>query len=204
MLDYYLKVFIDENSQHIAYFGYKEYFEDKTELLKTRVFPLDVLGEKEPKILELVAGPVIGIYYERISKDNTVCETQYGFKVEGISEDTIEYLDALCKEIVLESKYDDLLKPPSVDEQVEDFIKEFFENDDTEALEQKDFLAEFFDTAEDEVEEIASSDQEESTEIVDVVAQHFETVEEEPLEEKDFLAEFFAELEEDEKISKTA
>ena len=108
MLDYYLKVFIDENSQHIAYFGYKEYFEDKTELLKTRVFPLDVLGEKEPKILELVAGPVIGVYYERISKDNAVCETQYGFKVEGISEDTIDYLDALCKEIVLESKYDDL------------------------------------------------------------------------------------------------
>ena len=200
MLDYYLKVFIDENSQHIAYFGYKEYFEDKTELLKTRVFPLDVLGEKEPKILELVAGPVIGVYYERISKDNTVCETQYGFKVEGISEETIEYLDALCKEIVLESKYDDLLKPPSVDEQVEDFIKEFFENDDTEALEQKDFLAEFFDTAEDELEDQDTT----ASDIVDVVAQHFETVEEEPLQEKDFLAEFFAELEEDEKISKTA
>ena len=200
MLDYYLKVFIDENSQHIAYFGYKEYFEDKTELLKTRVFPLDVLGEKEPKILELVAGPVIGVYYERISKDNTVCETQYGFKVEGISEETIEYLDALCKEIVIESKYDDLLKPPSVDEQVEDFIKEFFENDDTEALEQKDFLAEFFDTAEDELEDQDTT----ASDIVDVVAQHFETVEEEPLQEKDFLAEFFAELEEDEKISKTA
>lgn len=200
MLDYYLKVFIDENSQHIAYFGYKEYFEDKTELLKTRVFPLDVLGEKEPKILELVAGPVIGVYYERISKDNTVCETQYGFKVEGISEESIEYLDALCKEIVLESKYDDLLKPPSVDEQVEDFIKEFFENDDTEALEQKDFLAEFFDTAEDEVEDENTT----ASDIVDVVAQHFETVEEEPLQEKDFLAEFFAELEEDDKISKTA
>ena len=40
--------------------------------------------------------------------------------------------------------YDELLKPPTIDEQVEDFIKEFFEEGDSEPLEQKDFLAEFF------------------------------------------------------------
>ena len=44
-----------------------------------------------------------------------------------------------------------LLKPPSVDEQVEDFIKQFFEEDD-EQLEQKDFLAEFFEELEQESE----------------------------------------------------
>jgi hypothetical protein len=37
------------------------------------------------------------------------------------------------------------LNLPTVDEQVEDFIKEFFDNDeDDKPLEQKDFLAEFF------------------------------------------------------------
>jgi len=45
--------------------------------------------------------------------------------------------------------WDELLKPPSVDEQVEDFIKQFFEEED-EPLEQKDFLAEFFDELEEE------------------------------------------------------
>jgi len=46
--------------------------------------------------------------------------------------------------------HDDLVAPPSVDQQVEDFIKEFFEDDNLEnldnekPLDQKDFLAEFF------------------------------------------------------------
>ena len=44
-----------------------------------------------------------------------------------------------------------MLAPPSVDQQVEDFIKEFFEDeedldniDNDKPLDQKDFLAEFF------------------------------------------------------------
>ena len=42
------------------------------------------------------------------------------------------------------------MKPPTVDQQVEDFIKEFFEDDEEEPLEQKDFLAEFFAELEEE------------------------------------------------------
>ena len=49
--------------------------------------------------------------------------------------------------------YDEILRPPTVDEQVEDFIKEFFENEEEEPLEQKDFLAEFFAELESEDEE---------------------------------------------------
>jgi hypothetical protein len=40
-----------------------------------------------------------------------------------------------------------LIAPPTIDQQVEDFIKEFFEDEEFEnekPLEQKDFLAEFF------------------------------------------------------------
>jgi len=82
----------------------------------------------------------------------------------------------------------------SIAEIDEDFIKEFFENDDTEPLEQKDFLAEFFD----DISE--STDEEDSATAApkDVVAEHFANVEEEILKEKDFLAEFFEELESDE------
>ena len=52
--------------------------------------------------------------------------------------------------------WDELLKPPSVDEQVEDFIKQFFEEED-ERLEQKDFLAEFFDELEEEADKESNS-----------------------------------------------
>ena len=96
--------------------------------------------------------------------------------------------------------HDELLKPPSVDEQVEDFIKEFFENDESEALEQKDFLADFFDEVAESEESVDPIKEQEKTETNDVVAAHFNDSEEEALEEKDFLSEFFAELEsEDEK-----
>ena len=41
----------------------------------------------------------------------------------------------------VQEEWDELLKPPTVDQQVEDFIKEFFEDDEEEPLEQKDFLS---------------------------------------------------------------
>ena len=57
--------------------------------------------------------------------------------------------------------WDELLKPPTVDQQVEDFIKEFFDEEekDEKPLEKKDFLAEFFQELEEEdkKEEEASS-----------------------------------------------
>ena len=56
----------------------------------------------------------------------------------------------------INEEWDELLKPPSVDEQVEDFIKQFFEEED-EPLEQKDFLAEFFKELEEEAEDDSNS-----------------------------------------------
>ena len=58
-------------------------------------------------------------------------------------------------------EWDEILKPPTVDQQVEDFIKEFFDEEEKneEPLEKKDFLAEFFQELEEEdkKEEEASS-----------------------------------------------
>lgn len=52
----------------------------------------------------------------------------------------------VCRQIVdraMNGSYDELLKPPSVDEQVDAFIKDFFEETDA-PIKQKDFLEEFF------------------------------------------------------------
>ena len=192
MKDYYLKFHIDEMKQQKVFVQFKEIIPGEKTSMQERAIPLDLLAEKEPKLLEMVAGEIIGVYYERRGKDNVVSEVQNGIVNVPILEEDVQYIEELSIKIAVEKKYDDLLKPPTVDEQVEDFIKEFFENDQTEPLEQKDFLAEFFD----DISETTDDTEEEN--VIDVVAEHFESVQEEPLKEKDFLSEFFEELESDE------
>ena len=194
MEDYYLKFHIDEMKQQKVFVQFKEIIPGEKTSMQERAIPLDLLAEKEPKLLEMVAGEIIGVYYERRGKDSVVSEVQNGIVNVPILEEDIQYIEELSRKIAVEKKYDDLLKPPTVDEQVEDFIKEFFENDDTEPLEQKDFLAEFFD----DISESTDVEDSATDAPTDVVAEHFANVEEEILKEKDFLAEFFEELESDE------
>ena len=70
-----------------------------------------------------------------------------------MSEEDIIWAKEFVIRACVEEEWDELLKPPTVDQQVEDFIKEFFEDDEEEPLEQKDFLAEFFAELESEEEE---------------------------------------------------
>ena len=78
--------------------------------------------------------------------------------VDHVSDENIDWIKTFVKCACLNEDYDDLIAPPSVDQQVDDFIKEFFEDDDLEnlnnekPLEQKDFLAEFFAELEEESE----------------------------------------------------
>ena len=83
--------------------------------------------------------------------------TDDGLTVGSIDDEDIAHLIDLTKKICLKEVYDELLAPPSVDQQVEDFIKEFFEDeedlddiDNDKPLDQKDFLAEFFAELEDD------------------------------------------------------
>ena len=202
MEDHYLKFHIDEMKQKKVFVVYKEIKAGEKTSLHQRALPLDLLAEKEPKVLEMVEGEIIGVYYERRGKDNIVSEVQNGIVNVPILDEDIQYIEELSVKIAVEGKYDDLLKPPTVDEQVEDFIKEFFENDQTEPLEQKDFLAEFFDDISETTDETTDDTEEEN--VIDVVAEHFESVQEEPLKEKDFLAEFFEELENDDQDLQSA
>lgn len=145
----YIKFNIDEMNQQQVFCEYREFKDGEKGPMISRAFPLDVLGEQEPKILEMVSGEIIGIYYEKRGSAK-VKETNYLDHVEVIEDDLIEWIEEFVKKVCIHEVYDELLKPPTVDQQVEDFIKEFFEDEEDEPLEQKDFLAEFFAELEDE------------------------------------------------------
>ena len=140
----YYKVNIDEMHQEKVFFEYREITEETKGPLITRSFPIATIGGLEPKFLELVAGPIISIYYESRGTSE-VRETNWLDKTESITDEDVTWLTEAANRACVNKEWDELLKPPTVDEQVEDFIKEFFDNDeDDKPLEQKDFLAEFF------------------------------------------------------------
>jgi hypothetical protein len=139
----YFKFNIDEMNQQMVFCEYREISDGTKGPMLKRAFPLEKIGDVEPKIMELVDGEITGIYYERRNL-TTVKETQYLDHTVSIEDDLIEWIESFVKRACIEEEWDELLKPPSVDQQVEDFIKEFFEDEEEEPLEQKDFLAEFF------------------------------------------------------------
>lgn len=154
-MNYYIKVNIAESDDNpYAYFAIKDLEKGKRAPLVNRHFPLDLLAEHEPKLLDFVTGDIDNAYLE-IKKTGTInMLSEDGITLSEMSDVQVEYLTDLCKAICLDEKYDELLAPPSVDQQVEDFIKEFFEPEDNmselenldgeKPLDQKDFLAEFF------------------------------------------------------------
>ena len=146
----YMKFDIDEMHQRMVFCEYRDFTEGKGPML-TRTFPLDAIAEQEPKINELIVGDEIGMYYE-LRGDTDIRETKYLNKVETIDDETVEWIKDFVEKACVQGLWDELLKPPTVDQQVEDFIKEFFdeEENEEEPLEKKDFLAEFFQELEDE------------------------------------------------------
>lgn len=141
----YYKVHIDEDDSFTAYFEYRKLEKGVKNPMLRKNFPIDILGEEEPRILELVEGEVTDIYYEEREGQMLASEIkEINIIVDKIKEEDVTYLKDLVKRTCVDNEYDSLIAPPTVDQQVEDFIKEFFENDDEEPLEQKDFLAEFF------------------------------------------------------------
>ena len=185
----YIKFNIDEHQQASVFCVYKEVKDGVKGQTVQRAFPLEKISELEPKLLEMVAGEITGVYYETL-RPSYVSEVIYLDRVEPMTEEDIEWAVSFVKRACVDLAYDDLLKPPSIDEQVEDFIKEFFNDDDSEPVQQDDFLSKFFEEVEQESEI--------TEDVKDVVAEHFEKAEEAPLKEKDFLSEFFAELEAEE------
>ena len=147
----YFKFNIDEMNQQQVFCEYREIKNGEKGPKISRAFPLDLLGQQEPKVLEMVKGEITGIYYEKRGTTQ-VKETNYLDHNESIEDEEVEWIEEFVKKVCVHEAYDELLKPPTVDQQVEDFIKEFFEDEEDEPLEQKDFLAEFFAELESEEE----------------------------------------------------
>lgn len=153
----YIKFNIDEMHQRMVFCEYRDFSNGKGPML-TRAFPLDTIIEHEPKIKELIDGDEIGMYYE-LKGTVEVRETQYLDRIETIEDEIVEYIIQFVEKACVKETWDELLKPPTVDQQVEDFIKEFFDEDEKneEPLEKKDFLAEFFQELEEEDKQEATS-----------------------------------------------
>tara|TARA_Y100000114_G_scaffold24929_1_gene20668 strand:+ start:8751 stop:9344 length:594 start_codon:yes stop_codon:yes gene_type:complete len=197
MKDYkYLKFNVDDISQSMVFFEYTPKIEGEKNKLVTRAIPLSKLLEVEQKLSEYLEGDTVGIYFEE-RPNSLVSEKHYEDFMEPLEEEMYDYVRELTKRACFDKEFDELLKPPSIDEQVEDFIKEFFTDEDSEDIEQKDFLEDFFSELEEEAE-----DQPLETSKPTSRSLHKEFDDEfnnKTATSRDFLAEFFAEIEEDDK-----
>lgn len=191
----YIKFMVDDIRQQMVFFELiSELTNNKLEI---RSIPLTKLLEVESKLADYLEGDTVGIYFEHAG-DRRVEEKHFIDRIEPVEPSTIDYVIDLCKRACEEKEFDELLKPPSIDEQVEDFIKEFFTDEESEEIEQKDFLEEFFSELEDEAEgePLVIDKSLKSRDLVEEIQEKFESTR---AESRDFLAEFFAEIEEDDK-----
>ncbi len=152
----YIKFEIDNLTQDHVFCQYREISEEEKGDLISRSFPLDTLAEPQPRILEMVKGTITNIYFEQRGYWIHTEKKDINNSIKELTEEEIEYCIQTVKKACVDQEWDELLKPPSVDEQVEEFLKEFFPDDEEEPLESKDFLAEFFA----ELEEEADSEKE--------------------------------------------
>jgi hypothetical protein len=134
---------IDIDSK-IVYCFYRDTSENKKSAGVERCFSYDRFIEIEPKLQTLLEGDIYSVYLEDDFTEKKSLDTTHT----NLSDDEIAYIKELVIRACSNLEFDELLKPPSIDDQIDNFIKEFF--DEKEDLNtQKDFLAQFFDELED-------------------------------------------------------
>lgn len=123
---------------------YKAEIDDNTGAFISRdqlSIPLDKFMEAEPKITLLTNG-CYSIYLE---EPQDVYEKKFiNGEITEFDERDLYVINTLMKKALQDRLYDDLLKPPSVEEQVDSFIKDFFNDPETNTEEQEKLLEEFF------------------------------------------------------------
>ena len=152
----YIKFEIDELTNNSVFCQYREITEEGKGPLLQRSFPIEKISEEVPDIPRMVKGTITNIYYEQRGDFIITEKKDINNTLVPLTEDEITFCVETVIKACIEETWDELLKPPSVDEQVEDFIKQFFE-EEAEPLEQKDFLAEFFDELEEEADKESNS-----------------------------------------------
>lgn len=133
---------IDIDSK-IVYCFYRDTSENKKSSGIERIFSYDIFTEKEQRLKNMLEGDICSIY---LQDDYTEKKSVDG-TLESLSEEEIIYVRDLVMRACYSLEFDDLLKPPSIDDQIDNFIKEFFEEKD-DSNNQKDFLAQFFEEIE--------------------------------------------------------
>ena len=191
----YIKFMVDDVRQQMVFFELIS--SDTNNKLETRAIPLIKLLEVETRLAEYLEGETVGVYFEH-ALDRRVEEKHFLDRIEPVEPETIEYVIDLTKRTCVDKEFDELLKPPSIDEQVEDFIAEFFTDDDSEEIDQKDFLEEFFSELNEgaEAEPLVISKDLAQRDLGKEIEDEFN---DKTAESRDFLAEFFAEIEEEDK-----
>jgi hypothetical protein len=134
---------IDIDSK-IVYCFYRDTSESRKSAGIERVFPYERFIELEPSLKSMLEGDIYSIY---LQDDYTEKKSLDGL-VEPLSNEETSYIKDLVMRVCSNLEFDDLLKPPSIDDQIDNFIKEFFDENEN-ADKQKDFLAQFFDELED-------------------------------------------------------
>ena len=129
----------------LVYCSYRKFEKGEKGTQIERSLPFDKFIESENKLGEILEGSCYSVYMEEKS-EMQIYEKKFLDDTPNtdLTEEEKDYFRDIVKRACVDEEWDELLKPPSVDEQVEDFIKEFFEDTESEELEQKDYLEEFF------------------------------------------------------------
>jgi hypothetical protein len=73
----YYKFHIDEDDAKTVYCQYRDLTKGKSAPRLIRSFPLDIIGEKESKILEMVQGDITDVYYEEFNGEVRASEVKW-------------------------------------------------------------------------------------------------------------------------------
>lgn len=128
----------------IVYCFFRDISENKKNSGVERHFSLESFTEKEPRLKDMLDGDVFSIYLE----DNYTEKKSLDGSFIPLTDDEKDYIISLVKRACVDLEFDVLLTS-TVDDQINSFIKEFFEEksvDEVVKVEEtpKDFLAEFF------------------------------------------------------------
>jgi hypothetical protein len=130
----------------IVYCFYRDTSENKKSAGVERTFLYDRFVEIEPRLRSMLEGDIYSIYLQDDYTEKKSLDGSYG----PLTDEETVYVKELVTKACSTLEFDELLKPPSVDDQIDSFIKEFFEENGTpEPESQKDFLSQFFEEIED-------------------------------------------------------
>lgn len=119
----------------------------RKEPLKTKFFNIKKLSEVEPLFLSLYNDDIKLVHVEKNFNGDLVSEVKYfDGKKEYLSKSDLELVEDLVQRISLNEEFDYINKPPSHDDEVEKFIKEFFseEKNEKQLSDDEELLEEFF------------------------------------------------------------